>query len=71
MHPSLEDFIGCDVEVEMKPGHPWYGHKIVGTFEAAPASAGEGAVKLVHKRAGDVILLPAAVHGVAKAKVRQ
>jgi hypothetical protein len=67
----LEAFIGCDVEVEMKPGPPWYGHTIVGTFERAPESAGEGAVKLVHKRAGDVILLPAAVHGIGKAKVRQ
>lgn len=71
MHPSLEAFIGNDVELVMADGPPWYGHKIVGRFEPAPDAAPEGAVKLVHKRGGDVILLPAAVHGIAKAKVRQ
>lgn len=68
MHPSLEPFVGKRVALTMKAGPPWYGHRIVGDLERAPDGA---AFKLTHKRAGDVILLPSAVGGIAEAKARE
>jgi hypothetical protein len=71
MHPSLESCIGNRVELVMEDGPPWYGARFEGELARPPAAAPEGSVKLTHKYAGDVILLPFQVRTVRRAKAQK